>query len=660
MYLTRIFLVTDPSVPPECARKGAGGLQVGTSEVEVMSTLPPWLQKLQSLQGVEFWPDGGGQRDEIRGWLDFIASTYPEMAAYCRAEKALSYFSWCGLTVAYGMAQSGLRPVFGSHDTDRFLWATAWLEWGDAVPKTHQASWSVVLGDVVVFDFGHGDRHVTLFSRDNGHGGWECWGGNQTHGVRLTTFSVNDVVGVRRPRIGAANHDAQPVSEAWAEREFPDFVETGETMMAGLSAEVIAAAQKSQEKWRVPASITLAQFILESGAGKHMPTGSNNPFGIKALTGQPSVMASTWEEKNGAKFQIVAPFRKFASLAEAFDSHGELLSKHYRTAMAHIDDPDAFADALTGHYATASNYGRQLKTVMRQFNLRKYDGAQVEPDVGRGQVAWITNEGDGDMALSLGSTGAQVTALQNALTDLGYWLGGVDGEFGPLTQQALMAFQKDNNIDSDAVAGSDTWNALKTARPRSFPKDRAEATPGDLKDMGSRVIQHADNTSLTGLLSMILGVLGIGNSIAVNANGGTSADVMGGSNEIVANVNKALDVLKSAANSPGKTPTASQTTDLVKNLQDLVNNINAGAIHTTQPVHSFLDLILGNQAARDAIHNGLESASSVIGSIVPGFGGSILALGFGFAARYFASQISSARTQDFRTGKSIGNHPNAS
>ena len=140
--------------------------------------------------------------------------------------------------------------------------------------------------------------------------------------------------------------------------------------------EVIDAARQSEQRWHVPASISIAQWILESGEGRHMPPGSNNPFGIKAAAGQPSVTVRTREEtRSGRSFHIRAPFRKFATLAEAFEAHGRLLATHraYGEARRHSDDPDAYADALTGRYATDTHYGTLLKTIMRSRDLYRYN-----------------------------------------------------------------------------------------------------------------------------------------------------------------------------------------------------------------------------------------------------------------------------------------------
>lgn len=139
--------------------------------------------------------------------------------------------------------------------------------------------------------------------------------------------------------------------------------------------EIIAAAQASQAKWKIPASVSIAQFALESSWGKIMPPGSNNPFGIKAVAGQPSVSVPTHEVVGGKRIAINAAFRKFASIADAFDQHGQLLatSGHYANARSKLPDPFAFANALTGVYATDPNYGHLLGQIIRGSNLTQYD-----------------------------------------------------------------------------------------------------------------------------------------------------------------------------------------------------------------------------------------------------------------------------------------------
>ena len=139
--------------------------------------------------------------------------------------------------------------------------------------------------------------------------------------------------------------------------------------------EVVQAAVASRLRWNVPASITMAQWAVESAWGASMPPGSNNPFGIKALPGQAAVESPTREVIAGQNITISAKFRQFDSLADAFDQHGKLLAtgSPYRTAMTLKDDPDAFADALTGVYATDPNYGTTLKWVIHSYNFTVND-----------------------------------------------------------------------------------------------------------------------------------------------------------------------------------------------------------------------------------------------------------------------------------------------
>ncbi len=152
--------------------------------------------------------------------------------------------------------------------------------------------------------------------------------------------------------------------------------------MVKLAKDVIDAAQASERKWGIPASISLAQYGVESAWGSRMPPASNNPFGIKAISGQPSVTVKTREvDKFGKDYYIQAPFRKFTSIAEAFDAHGKLLatSKYYANARSKLPDVEAFADALTGVYATDPNYGTALKKVMRQSGLYQYNRGAEPP-----------------------------------------------------------------------------------------------------------------------------------------------------------------------------------------------------------------------------------------------------------------------------------------
>jgi hypothetical protein len=126
----------------------------------MQTNIPPQLAAMRAITGTR-WAPGDGANSQIAAWLNFIATNYPVTSSYCRSVIHEDYFEWCGLAVGYCIAKSGIEPVFGTQETDRFLWALAWHEWGDMVQTPSP-------GDVVVFDFGGGHHHVTLFESDNG------------------------------------------------------------------------------------------------------------------------------------------------------------------------------------------------------------------------------------------------------------------------------------------------------------------------------------------------------------------------------------------------------------------------------------------------------------------------------------------------------------
>ena len=62
--------------------------------------------------------------------------------------------------------------------------------------------------------------------------------------------------------------------------------------------------------------------------------------------------------------------------------------------------------------------------------------------------------------LRLKDSGASVVALQAILTARGYDTKGIDGDFGPNTEKAVLSFQRANKLEEDAVVGQNTWSSL--------------------------------------------------------------------------------------------------------------------------------------------------------------------------------------------------------
>ena len=142
-----------------------------------------------------------------------------------------------------------------------------------------------------------------------------------------------------------------------------------------LPPEVIAAARAAQARRHVPASVSIAQWRIESGNGAHQP--GNNGFGMKPRKGKddPCQMLSTTEWNGKAYVPCKQPFHIFASIEDAFLAHAELIATApvYAEAMAALPNRDLFIDRLAAHYATDPRYAAKIKAMIAQSDLGQFD-----------------------------------------------------------------------------------------------------------------------------------------------------------------------------------------------------------------------------------------------------------------------------------------------
>jgi flagellum-specific peptidoglycan hydrolase FlgJ len=148
------------------------------------------------------------------------------------------------------------------------------------------------------------------------------------------------------------------------------------TAQQAFIGEVVPGAVAAQRRYGVPAAVTIAQAIDESAWGQSMLAAKDhNLFGIKGTGPAGSDPLPTQEYENGRPVTVTASFRIYHNFAESIDDHGKLLatSGFYTRAMADRQDPNAFATALTGVYATDPDYGTKLIGLMRGYDLYRYD-----------------------------------------------------------------------------------------------------------------------------------------------------------------------------------------------------------------------------------------------------------------------------------------------
>lgn len=143
---------------------------------------------------------------------------------------------------------------------------------------------------------------------------------------------------------------------------------------------IAEAAMDSHERTGVPASVTMAQAILESYWGSsRLASEANNYFGIKAQTRQGTagvVWFQAWEVIGGRNVVRNEPFRAYTSPADSFVDHGRFLVENprYSAAMAARGDARQFAREINrAGYATDPAYAAKLIQLMDRYDLYRFD-----------------------------------------------------------------------------------------------------------------------------------------------------------------------------------------------------------------------------------------------------------------------------------------------
>lgn len=133
-------------------------------------------------------------------------------------------------------------------------------------------------------------------------------------------------------------------------------------------------AISEQEQHGIPASITLAQGLLESGAGSsRLATEGNNHFGIKC---HKDWQGETMLRDDDAPNEC---FRVYESAHESFADHSRfLLRKRYESLfLLPVDDYKGWAHGLKQcGYATDPNYANRLISIIERYSLYNYDTPQ--------------------------------------------------------------------------------------------------------------------------------------------------------------------------------------------------------------------------------------------------------------------------------------------
>jgi len=167
-------------------------------------------------------------------------------------------------------------------------------------------------------------------------------------------------------------------------------------------------AIEQMRKYHIPASITLAQALLESGAGKsELARNSNNHFGIKCHSWGGD---RTYHDDDAAG----ECFRVYKNVRDSYEDHSIFLSTGSRYAFLFKFDETDYISWARGlkraGYATSPTYADKLIEIIERYDLDRFDSGKQddyilytgahEPMLAHDLVYVIARHGDTMQAIS--------------------------------------------------------------------------------------------------------------------------------------------------------------------------------------------------------------------------------------------------------------------
>lgn len=200
---------------------------------------------------------------------------------------------------------------------------------------------------------------------------------------------LGDLAAKVTAQLGGGN--AEVIPSGMQAREFQNLTE------AQVVAKVGALFTAAQKKSGILASVSMAQFILESGYGKsELAQGANNCFGMKKSLSGNTWGGSTWDgssvytkktqEQNadGSYVTITADFRKYPCVEDSVADHSAYLlgakngrSLRYKGIKGMTDYKKVAQLIKDGGYATSLTYVDKLCSIIEKWNLTQYDVSET-------------------------------------------------------------------------------------------------------------------------------------------------------------------------------------------------------------------------------------------------------------------------------------------
>ena len=142
--------------------------------------------------------------------------------------------------------------------------------------------------------------------------------------------------------------------------------------LSQLAPEALASALESS----IPASVTLAQAVLESGWGRSgLAVQYNNLFGVKTWGEGSGISLPTMESAGGVMERTTAQFRIYPTWSDSLRSHNSLLAtdSRYVDALAAGGDWRSFIHEIAPIWASDPDYEARVTSIVERYSLDDLD-----------------------------------------------------------------------------------------------------------------------------------------------------------------------------------------------------------------------------------------------------------------------------------------------
>jgi len=237
-------------------------------------------------------------------------------------------------------------------------------------------------------------------------------------------------------------------------------------------------AEKQQKEHGIPASIILAQGLLESGAGQsRLSLASNNHFGIKCT----DWLGAKVYYDDDAKGEC---FRKYNKVLESYEDHSAFLRTRNRYAfLFELNNSDyegwAFGLKKAG-YATDPTYPFKLISLIETYNLHQFDLGQhqiVNMDnnlkITKSERKSTAKAGKDNYTGSMGSVQAYNIHEVMSVNGVHFVTAGTDDSYQIIADEFNMSekrLRRYNDVDQDAYLSPGT-RVFTAAKKNKAPKE---------------------------------------------------------------------------------------------------------------------------------------------------------------------------------------------